>query len=72
SPEARVNIRSYHPEDPRSREFVYGLETVEAALEAAERLVRERLFILVNETVDVTDGGVSGVVHGGIIEFAPD
>ena len=72
SPEARVNIRSYHPDDPRGREFVYGLDTAEAALEAAERLVREGLFILVNETVDVTDGGVSGVVHGGIIEFAPD
>lgn len=72
SSEKRVNIRSFQPEDPRSREFIYGLRTVDAALEAAERLAREGLFVILNETVDVADGGVSGVIHGDIIEFAPD
>jgi hypothetical protein len=30
------------------------------------------LFVIANETVDVSDGGVSGVIQGGVIEFAPD
>jgi hypothetical protein len=30
------------------------------------------LYTILNETVDVMDGGVSGVVHGESCEFAPD
>jgi len=41
-----------------------------------EALVRnmsaEGLFVIANETVDVSDGGVSGVIQGGVAEFAPD
>jgi hypothetical protein len=29
------------------------------------------LFVIVNETVDVNDGGVSGVAHANVVEFAP-
>ena len=32
----------------------------------------EGLFVIANETVDVSDGGVSGVIQGGVAEFAPD
>jgi len=69
---AMVNVRSYLPHDPRSREFVYGLTSVEAALAAVVRLANEGLHLIVNETIDVRDGGVSGVVQGDLIEFAPD
>ena len=31
----------------------------------------EDLFTIANETIDVTDGGVSGVALGGLVEFAP-
>jgi len=72
SPEAKINIRSYEPSDPRSREFFYGLNSPMEALAIARRLAGERLFVIVNETVNVTDGGVSGVIHGPVIEFAPD
>lgn len=72
SPERSINIRSYSPENPRSREFVYGLTTADAAVAVARRLAGEGLFIIVNETVDITDGGVSGVAWGDTIEFAPD
>ncbi len=41
-------------------------------LDHLDRLAAERLHLIVNETVDIHDGGVSGVAHGGIIEFAPD
>jgi hypothetical protein len=72
SGERKVNVRSYLPEDPRSREFVYGLDSVDAALATVERLTAGGLHTIVNETVDVSDSGVSGVVQGNTIEFAPD
>jgi hypothetical protein len=72
SPEGTVNVRSYAPESPRSREFVYGLSDAGEALATVARLTSEGLHTIVNETVDVADGGVSGVVQAGIIEFAPE
>lgn len=67
-----VNVRSYTPDNPRSREFLYGLRTPEEASAAVRRLSREGLHVIVNETIDIEDGGVSGVIQGGVIEFAPD
>ncbi|AJP73430.1 hypothetical protein [Sphingomonas hengshuiensis] len=67
-----VNVRSYVPHDPRSREFLYALDSVETVVAALERLAGEGLHLIVNETIDVRDGGVSGVVQGGLIEFSPD
>jgi hypothetical protein len=72
SGEGAVNVRSYVPHDPRSREFVYGLRTVDDVIATANRLASEGLHIILNETVDIHDGGVSGVAQGGLVEFAPD
>lgn len=72
SPERSVNVRSYEPGSPQSREFVYGLRSIEEVVATVDRLTGENLHTIVNETVDVTDGGVSGVVLGNIIEFSPD
>ena len=71
SPEQRVNIRSFKPDDPQGHEFVYGIDSAEIAEEHLSRLTASGLWVIVNETVDVNDGGVSGVVHGNIMEFAP-
>jgi len=72
SPEERVNVRSYLPDSPRSQEFVYGLTTVDDTVSALIRLAADGLFVIANETVDVSDGGVSGVAQDDVIEFAPD
>ena len=72
SPERTLNVRSYTPDSPRSREFVYGIGEADVAFETLSRLAGEGLYAIANETVDVSDGGVSGVAQGGIIEFAPD
>jgi hypothetical protein len=72
SPEHSINIRSYTPENPRSREFIYGIKVLDDAVSAAERLGSEGLFIIANETVDIHDGGVSGVIMGDVMEFSPD
>lgn len=72
SPARSINLRSYAPDSPRSRTFVYGLKSLDAALEAAAGLIDEGLHVIANETVDISDGGVSGVIMGDLIEFAPD
>jgi hypothetical protein len=72
SPAGSINLRSYAPDSPRSRTFVYGLKNLDAALEAAADLIKEGLHVIANETVDINDGGVSGVIMGDLIEFAPD
>jgi len=71
APEHSVNVRSFAPDNPKSREFMYGLKTVAEAASAVRRLADEGLYTIVNETVDVHDGGVSGVMVGDVIEFAP-
>ena len=67
-----INVRSYEPHNPQSREFIYGLKSVEDAALAVERLSGEGLHTIVNETIDVSDGGVSGVLMGNVLEFSPD
>ena len=71
APEHRINIRSFLPDRPQGNEFVYGITTLEEAKNAIDRLTGQGLFVIANETVDVNDGGVSGVVHGDVMEFAP-
>lgn len=72
SADTSVNVRSYEPFNPQSREFVYGLKSVDEAAAAVRRLSEEGLHTIVNETVDIHDGGVSGVIMGNVLEFAPD
>lgn len=72
SSDQAINVRSYEPHNPQSREFIYGLKTVADASAAVSRLTSEGLHTIVNETIDVSDGGVSGVLMGDIIEFSPD
>jgi len=71
SPEGSVNIRSWEPENPKSRSFVYGRTEAGEILGELRRLAAEGLYTILNETVDVLDGGVSGVAFGDALEFAP-
>ncbi len=72
SAEGSVNVRSFTPQSPLSREFIYGLTQADDIVDAVFRLTRDGLNTIVNETVNIHDGGVSGVLLGKIIEFAPD
>lgn len=67
-----VNVRSFRPESLRSNEFIYALNSADAVASIVRRFAAAGFFVIVNETVDVHDGGVSGVIQGGAIEFAPD
>ena len=70
-PERSLNARNFEPEDPKSREFLYGLEAIDSVIAALRRLADGSLFPIVNEAVDVHDGGASGVAYGDVIEVAP-
>lgn len=67
-----VNVRSFRPEQPRGGEFIYGLRRVQEVGAAVRRLARDGVHTIVNETIDVMDGGISGVAFAGILEFAPN
>jgi hypothetical protein len=71
SPERKINVRSFRPENHQGNEFIYGLADAKTAIEHVHRLADLKLYVILNETVDVNDGGVSGVSQGSIIEFAP-
>lgn len=71
SGEGRVNVRSFLPEDPKSKPFRYDIRAAAEAVETARDFSSQGLFIIVNETIDVNDGGVSGVAFGDVIELAP-
>jgi hypothetical protein len=71
SPESSVNIRSFEPSSPKTQEFIYGLKSTDAIERNLKRLANNGLYTIVNETIDVCDGGVSGVLLGDVIEFAP-
>ncbi|MCP3468454.1 hypothetical protein NLN62_51160 (plasmid) [Bradyrhizobium sp. CCGUVB23] len=72
SPDGTINLRSFTPDSPRSRDFHYGLSDLTKAEALVRSMSAEGLFVIANETVDVSDGGVSGVIQGGVAEFAPD
>lgn len=72
SVDGTINVRSFEPFDSQSREFIYGIADPRVALAHVERLTQEGLHTIVNETVDIHDGGVSGVLMGNVLEFAPD
>lgn len=68
-----VNIRTFDPYQPRkSAPFHYGLNRIDAIEERLRAESAEGFFTIVNETIDIHDGGVSGVSLGGIVEFSPD
>ena len=66
-----VNVRSFEPDNAKSREFIYGLTDKQKVACEVKRLASLGLYTIINETIDVNDGGVSGVALGNLIEFAP-
>ena len=66
-----VNVRSFDPAQPKANPFKYGLKSLNSVLYWVRRLAAQGLYTIVNETIDVNDGGVSGVSYAGILEFGP-
>ena len=67
-----VNVRTFRPTESKSSPFFYGLNTVHQVLEVLHKQASGGYHTIVNETIEVHDGGVSGVSLGGVLEFGPD
>jgi len=68
-----INIRSFLPDKPDGNPFFMGrqgLETVEKISCKVQELLSQGFYIIVNEEVDINDGGFSGVLLGNVAEFA--
>lgn len=66
-----VNVRSFKPESLSGNPFHYGITDPDAVIRIVTELAHSGFYTIVNETIDVDDGGVSGVYQGGVLEFAP-
>jgi hypothetical protein len=71
APEGAVNIRSFDPRRPEGNPFLKRLTTVDDVACAVRNLAGAGLYTIVNEVIDESDGGVSGVAYRGLLEFAP-
>lgn len=67
-----VNVRSFDPGGRKGTTFRYELTDVDAAVDVVNEFAGDGLYTIVNETIDVHDGGISGVALGNVVEFAPD
>ena len=66
-----VNVRTFRPDHPKGNPFDYGLTTADDAVALVRRRAAEGFHVIVNETLDVHDGGVSGVLLGDVAELVP-
>jgi hypothetical protein len=67
----KVNIRTFRPELTKGTEFLQGLTEVPEVVSQLKRLANSGYYTIVNETIDMSNGGIGGVQVGGLIEFAP-
>lgn len=66
-----VNVRSFRPSREKGNPFEYGITKIDEAIAVVRALAADGYFTMVNETINTGDGGVSGVVLGEVMEFAP-
>ncbi|MGL5228176.1 MAG: hypothetical protein ACRC77_08310 [Bacteroidales bacterium] len=68
-----INIRSFKPELMKGNKLVYnkGIEDLDEILNVIRENQENGKYSILNENIDINDGGVSGVALGDLIEFAP-
>lgn len=68
-----VNIRSFSSHIMKGNKLVYNktIHDIEEIIQQVRQNCSEGKYSIINENIDINDGGVSGVVLGDIIEFAP-
>ncbi|KGM96399.1 hypothetical protein Z968_06500 [Clostridium novyi A str. 4552] len=69
-----VNIRSFSPKVMKGNRLVIGkgIEDLDKILNIIKDNSLEGKYSIVNENIDINDGGVSGVILGDVIEFSPE
>ncbi len=71
SQEGTINVRTFKPGVLKGNPFYYGIETISEAYELLKKSASEGYYTIVNETIDINDGGVSGVIMNDVLEFSP-
>lgn len=66
-----LNIRTFLADKQKGNPFIYAVRNPDEIESQVRALADDGYFTIVNETIDTDDGGVSGVVVGGVIEFMP-
>jgi len=72
SQDKSINIRTFKPGVLKGNPFYYGIKSAVDANTILGKSAADGFYTIVNETIDIGDGGVSGVVLGDIIEFSPN
>jgi hypothetical protein len=72
SVDSMVNVRTFSDSPSKGGEFLMGLKNVDEVLAAVTKFTKAGISVIVNESINIHDGGVSGVWFGDSIEFAPD
>ncbi|MDX1371474.1 MAG: hypothetical protein R3321_03350, partial [Nitrososphaeraceae archaeon] len=67
-----VNIRRFTPEVDKGLPFNYGLTNPTIIVTLILEALEDGYYVIVNETIDTHDGGVSGVIIDEFCEFAPN
>lgn len=69
-----VNIRSFSTTTSKGNKFIYGktINDISEILQIIEDNAKEGKHSIINENIDINDGGVSGVILGNNIEFSPE
>lgn len=69
-----VNIRSFSENKTKGNKFVMNkkIEDIDEIYQIIKENADNDLDSIINENIDICDGGVSGVVVGDIIEFSPN
>ncbi|MBN2532851.1 MAG: hypothetical protein JXB88_08170 [Spirochaetales bacterium] len=69
--EGTLNVRTFKPDNPKGEPLHYALKDSDKILKIVYNNARAGKYSIVNETIDIHDGGVSGVALDGIMEFSP-
>ncbi len=68
-----VNIRTFLPQKPDGNPFVFGRKGFDTPAKVAAKVrefLAEGFYVILNEEIDIRDGGFSGVMIGNVAEFA--
>lgn len=72
SQDKSINVRTFKPGLLKGNPFYYGIKNAGEAYDLLKKSASEGFYTIVNETIDINDSGVSGVVMNDIIEFSPN
>lgn len=69
-----INIRSFSPQVMKGNKLIYNkkIEDIDEVMRNIQENSASGKYSIINENIDIHDGGVSGVVLKDLIEFAPE